>query len=110
MIAEISSNRKRNQVVTKLFISWENLVIPSVFIKQTYFIVSKDVKLNDTHFFTMTIPNKRKPQQIAINYLPDNNAKDFISIYKKETANQYLFLPIDTNLYQIILYVSERII
>ena len=35
-----------------------------VFIIQAYFKVSKDVRLNSTHFFNMKIPNKRKLQKL----------------------------------------------
>ena len=63
-----------------------------VFIMQPYFKVPKDIRLNFTLFFIMTIPNEREPQKIALNHSSDINLKDFIKIYKKCTAEPYSFL------------------
>ena len=46
----------------------------------------------------MKIPNKRELQQIVSNHISDINFKDFIKIYKKCTAEPYLFLVNDTTL------------
>ena len=46
----------------------------------------------------MKIPNKRKLQQIALNYSSDINFKDFTNIYKKSTAEPYSFLVNDKTL------------
>ena len=40
----------------------------------------------------MKIPNKRKLQQIASNYLPDTDSKDFMKLYKDYTKEPYSFL------------------
>ena len=69
-----------------------------VFIMQPYFKVPKDIRLNFTLFFIMTIPNEREPQKIALNHSSDINLKDFIKIYKKCTAEPYSFLVNDTTL------------
>ena len=45
-----------------------------------------------THYFILKIPDKRKFQQIAINYLSDIGFKEFLKIYKKCTAKPYSFL------------------
>ena len=37
-------------------------------IKQSYFKLPKDVRLNSTHIFIVKIPNKRELQQIALNH------------------------------------------
>ena len=58
----------------------------------------KIVTINSTHFFIMKIPNKRKLQQIALNYSSDINFKDFTNIYKKSTAEPYSFLVNDKTL------------
>ena len=87
------NNKKLNSVVTELFIRGR-----IVFITQSYFKVPKDVRLNTTHFFIMKIPNKRELQQIAINHSSDIGFKDFITIYKKCTAQQYSFLVNDATL------------
>ena len=60
MIADISSNKIFNQVVTELFIRGRKLNIFTVFITQTHFSVPKDIRLNHTHFFIMKISNKRE--------------------------------------------------
>ena len=98
MIADMISNNKLNPIVTELFIRGRKLNISIVFITQSYFKVSKDVRLNSTHFFIMKIPNKRELQQIALNHSSDIDFKDFMKIYKKCTAEPYSFLVNDTTL------------
>ena len=83
MIADIINNKKLNSVITQLFIRGRRLNISIVFITQSYFKVSKDIRLNSTHFFIVKVLNKREPQQIALNHSSDFNSKDFIKIYKK---------------------------
>ena len=73
--------KKLNPVVTELFIRGTKLNISVVFITQSYFKVPKDVRLNSTHFFMTTIPNKRELQQIALNHSSDIDYEDFIKIY-----------------------------
>ena len=92
MIADMINNKKLNSIITELFIRGRKLNISFVFITQSYFKVSKDAKLNSTHFFIMKIPNKRELQQISINHSSDINSKDFIKIYKKNIAEPYYFL------------------
>ena len=75
-----------------MFIRGRKLNISLVFITQSYFKVSKDVRLNTNHFFIMKIPNKRELQQTALNNSSDIDFKDFIKIYKKCTDKPYLFL------------------
>ena len=53
MIADMLSNKKRNSIVTELFISGRKLHIFTVFITQAYFSVPKDVRLNCTHFLVI---------------------------------------------------------
>ena len=81
MIADMINNKKLNSIITKLFIRERKLNISLVFIAQSYFKVSKDVRLNSTHFFI-----------IALNYSSGINSKDFIKIYKKYTGKLYSFL------------------
>ena len=57
--------------------------------------MSKDIRLNSTHFFIMKITNKRELQQIALNHSSD---KDFMKIYKKCTAEPYSFWVNNTTL------------
>ena len=50
MIADMINNKRLNPVVTELFIRGRKLSISIVFIRQCYFKVPKDVRLNSTHF------------------------------------------------------------
>ena len=59
MNAGIMANR-RFQVIIKLFIRCRKLNISLVFITQSYFSVSKDVRLSSTHYLIMKINNKRE--------------------------------------------------
>ena len=80
MIADMLSNKKLNSIVTEFFIRGRKINISLVFIMQSYFKVSKDVRLNTTHFFIMKIPNKKELQQIVYNHSSDINFKDFMSL------------------------------
>ena len=98
MIADMINNKKLNSIVTEFFIRSMKLNISIVFITQSYFKITKDVRLNTTHIFIMKIPNKRKLQQIALNQLSDIDFIDFIKIYEKYFAEPYTFLVNDTTL------------
>ena len=56
--ADTLSNKKRNPVVTELFIRGRKLNISLVFITQCYFAVPKNIRLNVTHYFIMKILSK----------------------------------------------------
>ena len=60
MIDDMINNKKLDSIVTELFIRGRKLNISLFFIKQSYFKVSKDVRINSIHFCIMKIPNKRK--------------------------------------------------
>ena len=98
IIADLVNNKKLNSIVTELFIRGRKLNIFLAFITQSYFKVTKDVRLNTTHFFIIKIPNKRELHQLAINHSSDINTKDFIKIYNKGTDKPYSFLVNDTTL------------
>ena len=68
------------------------------FITKSYFRVSKDVRLNSTHYLIMKIHNRREIQQIAIDHSADIDYKDFLKIYRNCTNEPYYFLTIDTTL------------
>ena len=68
MITDMFSNKELNPIVTELFIRSRNLNISFAFIKQSYFAMSKNIRLNSMHYFMMKIPNKQELQQIAFNY------------------------------------------
>ena len=50
LIADMISNRKFSPIVTEIFIRRRKLNISTVFITESCCQVSKDVKLNSTHF------------------------------------------------------------
>ena len=54
-------------------------------------VAIKDDRLNSTHFFIMKIPTKRELQQIALNHSSDISTKGFINVYKRCTAEPYIF-------------------
>ena len=64
MIADMLNNKKLNPIVIELFIRGRKLNIYLAFITQSYFAVSKNIRLNSTHYFAMKIPNERELQQI----------------------------------------------
>ena len=55
MIADILSNKKRNPIVTELFIRSRKLNISLVFTIQSYFAAQKDIRLNSTHYLLMKL-------------------------------------------------------
>ena len=81
-----------------MFIKDRKLNISLVFITQSYFKVSKDVRLNNNHFFITKITNKKDLQQIVLNHSSNTSTKDFINIYRKCTAEPHSFLVNDTTL------------
>ena len=85
MIGDMESNKKLSPIVTKLFLRGRELNISLVSISQSYFKVSKTIRLNATRYFIMKIPKKRKLQQIASYHSSDIDFKDFMKLYKKYT-------------------------
>ena len=91
MITDMVNNKKRNPVVTELFIRGRKLNISIVFITQSYFKVSKEVRLNTRHFFIIRIPNKGGLRQIASNHSSNIGFRDLMKIYKNLLQNHILF-------------------
>ena len=91
MIADMINNKKLNPVVSELFIRGRNLNIFILFIIQSYFSVSKNIRLNTTHYFIMKIANKRELQQITFNHSSDIDSKDIMDLLKKCTEKLYFF-------------------
>ena len=92
------SNKTLNPVATELFIRGRKLNISLLFITQSYFAVSKNIRINFMHYFIMKTPNKQELQQIAFNYSSDIDFKDFINLYKKCNAKPHSFLVTDATL------------
>ena len=91
MAADMLSNKKRNPIVTELFIKGRKLNISLVFIVQSYFKVPRNIRLNSTHYFVMKIPNKRELQLTVFNHSVDFDFQSFMNLYKKYTAKPYSF-------------------
>ena len=77
-----------SSIVTVLFLRGRKLNI-SLLMSQSYFKVTKDIRLNVTHCFMMKKPSRREHQQIASNYLSDIEFKDFMTLYKDHTKEPY---------------------
>ena len=61
----------------------------SCFYYAIFFAMPKNSKLNSTHYYIMKILNKQELQQIAFDYSPYIDFKDFMNLYKKGTAKSY---------------------
>ena len=78
MITDMLNNKKRNPIVTELFISGRKLNISLVFTSQSYFSVTKNIRLSSRHYFIMKIPNKWELQQMTFN---NSSNTDFVLRY-----------------------------
>ena len=58
MIADMLSNKKLGPIVTELFLRGRKLNISLVFITESYFAVTKNIRLNSTYYFIIKVPNK----------------------------------------------------
>ena len=86
---------KVNPIVTELLIRSRKINIFLVFITQSYFAVSKNVKLNSTNYST---ENSEQAAASTINHSSDIGFKNFMKIYKKCAVEPYSFLGHDTTL------------
>ena len=100
---DMVNNKKLSSIVTELFIRGRKLNISLAFITQSYFKVSKDVRLSSTQFFIMKIPNKRDFQQMALNHSSDISTKISLRSTKNLQLNHILFWGMMVCLHQIIL-------
>ena len=85
IIADIMGNKKFQAIIKELFIRCRILNNSLVFIAQSYFSVTKDVRLNWTHYLIMKINDKAELQNIAINHSSDIDYQDFMKIYRECT-------------------------
>ena len=90
MIADTLKNKTLNPVVTELFIRGRKLSISLVFTTQSYFAVSKNIRLNSTFYFIIKVPNKQELQQVAFNHSSDINIKNFMNLIKNVLQNHTL--------------------
>ena len=99
MIAGIMTNKKFQAIIKELFIRCRKLNISLVFITQSYFSLPKNVRSNshyllfdyEAHYLIMTINNKRKLQNIAINHSADIDYQDFIKFTERAQKNHITF-------------------
>ena len=96
MISHVMSDKKAQQVLKDLFIRCRKLNISLCFLTQSYFSVTKDVRLNCTHYIIFKLNNKRELQIIDINHSADIDYKYFLKVYSDCTKELYNFLTIDT--------------
>ena len=68
------------------------------FISQSYFKVSKTIRLNSTHYSIMRIPSKTELQQIAFIHSYGIDFKGFMKFYQDYTKEPYYFWVDDTTL------------
>ena len=69
MIANMESNKKKNPIVIELFIRGRKHSMSLVFIRESYFTVTKNIRLNVTYYFIIKIANMRESQQKSLNRL-----------------------------------------
>ena len=98
MIADMESNEKLSPIVTELLLRGRKHNISLVFTSQSYFKISKIIRLNAAQYFIMKIPKKRVLQQIASNHSSDIDFKDFRKLYNDYTKEPYSSLVNDTTL------------
>ena len=98
MIADVKGNQKVQVIIEGLFIRCRKLNIWLAFITQSYFSVSKDVKLNSTHFLIMKINNRTELKNIGVDHSTDIDYKDLMKIYLECTKEPFNFLAIDLTL------------
>ena len=69
-----------------------------MFITQSYFSVTKDVRLNSTHYLIIKINSRIELQNITYKHSSDIDYYNFVRIYREYTRKPYSFLTIDTTL------------
>ena len=56
----MESNKKLSPIVTKLILRGRKLNISHIFTSKSSFKMPETIRLNETHYFIMRIPNKRE--------------------------------------------------
>ena len=97
-VGDIKVNKDLKPIVAELFMRDIKVDILRVFISQSNFEESEDIRLNGTHYFIMKIPIKRQLQQTASNQSSDSKFKDLVKLYKNFTKEQFSCLVNNTTL------------
>ena len=98
MISHVIKDKKAQHVLQDLFTRPRKLNISLVFISQSYFSVTKTMRLNCTHHLIFKVYNRKELQEIAIDHSADIDYKIFLKIYRNCTKEPYSFLIINTTL------------
>ena len=101
MIAEMISNKNLNPVVTGLFIRGRKLNFSLAYITQSYFAVSKNIRLNSTNNFFTKIINKKDFQKLHLITYQILALKALWIFNKKVLQNHVLFWLLIPLLHQI---------
>ena len=99
MIADIEYNKNFKRIIKELFYRARKINVSVVFIMQSYFRVSKDARLNSTHYIhyiLIKIGNKKELKRIAEEKSGHLDYKDFLKIYNYCTREPYSFMLIET--------------
>ena len=94
MISDMESNKKLSPIATELFLRGRKLNFLLTLISQSYFKVSKFIRLDVTHYFIMKIPKKF----LASNHSFEIDFTDCMTFYEDYTKEPYSFLVKDTTL------------
>ena len=109
LIVDMPSNKNLHPIVTELFTRGRQLNISLIFIKQSYFAVPKNIRLNYLHYFIMKILSNQELQQITFSCSSDTDFKDFMNFYKNCTfTNHFLFQLLMLFLHQIIFMFQKE--
>ena len=87
MIFDMINNRNLGSIVTDLFIRGRKLDISLVFITQSYFQVTKDVRLNTTHFENRECTAERYSFLVNNTKLASDNPLRFRKLFLKYNKN-----------------------
>ena len=101
MIAEMISNKNLNPVVTGLFTRGRKPNFSLAYITQSYFAVSKNIRLNSTNSFVMKIINKKDFQKLHLITYQILALKALWIFNKKVLQNHVLFWLLIPLLHQI---------
>ena len=89
MTPDVMTNKKFQTIIKKLIIRCRKLNISVVFITQSYFSVSKNVRLNSTHYLIMKINNSRELLNVGDNHSTNIDYQDFRKMYRKCTREPF---------------------
>ena len=97
VIADVMTCKKFQTIIRNVFFICRKSNISLAFITQSYFSVSKTVRLNSTHYLIMKIHSRKQLQNIAFDHSAGIDYKDFVQIYRNCTNEpSYSFLTVDT--------------